>query len=299
MWNLQKASKNWTWLVILTLVLLCTGVGSRFLHRMGGEAVWPLENGIRWFVRGVSARIPALIDAQGAVRRMRRLEDEVEQLRLDARILEEVALENRELRQALGLPPGILRKPLRCEVISWGGSLGWWQSVKVSRGSRDGVREGDAVVSAEGLVGRVRTVYSDASDVMLLTDPNSRIACRIDLPEGGQIMRGVLHGAGRRLPAGLPEGAADGDGLPGFLFVAEPMRLEYLDREKLAGAALPARTRVVTSGLSGTIPGGITVGWLVSTSLGADGLYGAGRVLPAADPSEAKALFVLVGREAD
>lgn len=296
---MQKTSKIWTWLAILTLALLCAGAGARLLHRAGVEAVWPVENGIRWFVRGVSARIPALIDAQGTVRRMRRLEDEVEQLRLDARMLEEVAQENRELRQALGLPPGVLRRPLRCEVVSRGGALGWWQTIKISRGSRDGVLEGDAVVSADGLVGRVRKVYSDISDVMLVTDPNSRIACRIDLPEGGPPLRGVLHGNGRHLPAGVSGEAAGDSELPGFLFVAEPMSLEYLDRARLADGSLPARTRVVTSGLSGTIPGGITAGWLVSAALDDDGLYGVGRVLPAADPSEAKALFVLVGRRDD
>lgn len=286
---MRKASNNWTWLFAATLILLCVGAGSGFLHRMGGEGAWPLENGARWLWRGAAARVVALWKAQEAVSRLHALEAEVERLRLDARILEEIAAENRELRSSIGLPPAVLRRPLRCEAVSWGGALGWWQSVKISRGARDGVREGDAVVTAEGLVGRVKRVYSDVADVALVTDPNSRIACALELPEGSPSVRGVLHGAGWEAAQETPSGGRD---IP-FLFVAQPLRLEYLDRDALDSGRLASRTRVVTSGQSDSIPGGIPVGWLVSASLDGDGLYGVGRVLPAVDFAAVRTMFVL------
>ncbi|MBR0056406.1 MAG: rod shape-determining protein MreC, partial [Kiritimatiellae bacterium] len=62
-----------------------------------------------------------------------------------------------------------------------------------------------------------------------------------------------------------------------------------------AGAGVPARTRVMTSGLSGTIPGGIPVGWLISAAVDPDGLYRAGEVLPAVDFANLSTLFVLTG----
>lgn len=286
---MRKASKIWTWLFTVTLVLVCTGAGARFLQRAGGEAVWPLENGIRLIWRRLSVRAVALFRAQAAVSRMHALEDEVEQLRLDARMLEEVSAENRELRATLGLPPGTLRRPVRCEVVSWGGPLGWWQSVKVSAGSADGVGVGDAVVTSDGLVGRIAKVYSGVSDVALVTDPNSRIACSLALPEGMPSVRGVVQGSGW-LPAGDASGA--GDGL-GFLFVAQPLRMEYLDRGAVGSDRLASRTRVVTSGLSGSVPGGINVGWLVSADLDDDGLFGVGKVLPAVDFASVRTMFVL------
>lgn len=271
----------------MTLVLLCMGAGARFLHRAAGEAVWPFENGIRWFWRGASARFTALVRAQEAVSRLRALEDEVEQLRLDARMLEDLAAENASLRADLGLPPTILRRPLKCEAVSWGGALGWWQSVRINRGARDGVREGDAVVCADGLVGRVRKVHSEASDVMLVTDANARIACALDLPPGTPAVRGILQGGGWGA-------ASPGMEALSFLFVARPMHLDYLDRKALDGDALAARTRVVTSGLSGSVPGGIPVGWLVSAKMDGDGLYGVGEVLPAVDFASLRVMAVLV-----
>jgi cell shape-determining protein MreC len=80
-----------------------------------------------------------------------------------------------------------------------------------------------------------------------------------------------------------------------FLFVAQPLRLDYLDRAALDAGQLAARTRVVTSGLSGEIPGGIPVGWLVTAHLDADGLYGVGEVLPAVDFAALRTMAVLVG----
>lgn len=296
---MRKASKIWTWLFAATLALVCTGAGARFLQRAGGEAVWPLENGLRYLWRGLSVRAVALFRAQEAVSRLRALEDEVEQLRLDARLLEEIAVENRELRASMGLPPGTLRRPVRCEAISWGGPLGWWQSVKVSAGAADGVRAGDAVVTSEGLVGRVSKVYSGASDVALVTDPNSRIACTLDLPEGMPLTRGVATGAGWRRAAGAQDGLADDDPeLPGFLFVAQPLRMDYLARGAVESGNLASRTRVVTSGLSASVPGGITVGWLVSAELDGDGLYGVGRILPAVDFGSSGTMFVLTAPDA-
>ena len=298
----------------MTLVLLCTGAGTKLLHRTGGEAVWPLENGLRWFWRGACTRARALWRAQEAVSRIRQLEDEVEQLRLDARILEDLATENNELRSSLGLPTTTLRRPLRCEALSWGGALGWWRSLKINRGVADGVRVGDAVVCADGLVGRVRAVYSRAADVQLITDQNSRISCTLALPAGAPAVRGVLKGAGwaaasRATAHGVAEaapsdiGAANSDigvalseieALP-FLFTAQPLRLEYIGRSAFDEGLLASRTRIVTSGLSGDIPGGIPVGWLISAHLESDGLYGVGEVLPAVDFAALRTMAVLIG----
>ncbi|MBR3087380.1 MAG: rod shape-determining protein MreC [Kiritimatiellae bacterium] len=286
----------------MTLVLLCTGAGARLLHSAGAEATWPFESAIRRVWRGACSRLLAVVRAQETLSRLHSLEDEVEQLRLDARMLEDLAAENRELRESFGLPPTVMRHPLVCEPVTWGGALGWWQSVRVNRGSADGVRVGDAVVCADGLVGRISKTHSRVSDVILVTDANSRIACTLALPPGSPTVRGILQGNGWRSPSPPffeSKGQAGDSGLLGFLFVADAMRLDYIDRKALDAGIIPARARVVTSGLGGQIPGGIPVGWLVSATLAGDGLYGEGRVLPAVDFAGLKTMAILVGGRAD
>lgn len=270
------------------LVVFITGIGGGVLRSASVEAVWPLENGLRWFWRGASLRVSALLRAQETVTRLQRLEDEVEQLRLDARMLEDLAAENRELRQAAGLPVSTLRRTLKCEVLSWGGTLGWWQSLTINRGYSDGVRVGDAVVCADGLVGKVKKVNARTADVLLITDENSRISCLLELPdgEGDVAVRGILRGSGWKAPD-------ERFATESFLFTVDLMRLEYLGRSAIDSGRLAARTRVVTSGLGETFPRGITVGWLVEAELDEDGLYGVGRVLPAVDFAAIRSLTVL------
>lgn len=271
---------------MITLVVLSIGALSRHFHLLAAEAVYPLENGLSWFSRGIARRVAPFFKAQKIISQMQELEDEVERLRLDASMLEGVAIENQQLRQQLGLPPGVMHRYEICKPLSWGGALGWWQSLRINKGKRAGIAVGDAVVCADGLVGRIRRVYADTSEVELLTDPNSRIACSLILPDNMPSVRGILQGAGWR---------SDSEDIPSFLYVADPLRLEYMKRDLPNGGALPPRAKVVTSGLSGTIPGGILVGWLVDSAIEPDGLYRTGKVIPAVDIANIKTIFVLVG----
>lgn len=270
---------------MITLVVLSIGALSYRFHLLAADAVYPFENGISWFYRGISRRVAPFVSAQKIISRMRTLEDEVERLRLDAVMLEQVAAENQALRQQLRLPPSIMRRSEICMPLSWGGSLGWWQSVRINKGRNAGVAVGDAVICADGLVGRIRRVQESTSDVELITDPNSRIACSLLLPDGMPSVRGILQGAGWQ---------SSGDDIPSFLYVADPLRLEYLKRDLPNGGAIPPRTKVVTSGLSGSIPGGILVGWLVESEIEPNGLYRTGKVIPAVDIANIKTMFVLV-----
>lgn len=289
---MNKTPKIWIVCLVATLLLLLAGGGARaWMHRVAGEGEVPFETAAGWVRRHVGARIGPAFRAQAAVERMQRLEDEVARLRIDAMLLEQVAEENRQLRLQANLPPRASCRVERCLAISRGGSLGWWRSIRVNKGSSSGIAPGDAVVAPDGLVGRVRAVTATTAEIIPITDPNCRIACALDLPPGRPSARGILTGAGWR----APEGGAD---LPEFLYVAAPMRLDYLDRDLEAPesggeAPLPARTRIVTSGLSGTIPGGIPVGWLVSTELEPNRLYRTGTVLPAVDFANLTTLFVL------
>jgi cell shape-determining protein MreC len=68
-----------------------------------------------------------------------------------------------------------------------------------------------------------------------------------------------------------------------------------MERDLPNGGVISPRTKVVTSSLSGTIPGGILVGWLIDSVVEPNGLYRTGKVLPAVDFANIKTLFVLTG----
>jgi rod shape-determining protein MreC len=280
---MTRWSRTWGICLGLTLLLLLLGGTRAWLHRSAREGVYPFENGAAWCRRQLWGRVTRLPRAWALSARNQALEDEVARLRLDGVLMEQVAAENRELRRQLGCPP---RPPWRvepCRVLSHGGATGWWRQLRINKGQSHGLAAGDAVLSPDGLVGRIVELTSTTAEVRLITDPNSRIACQLDpSPPGAGVVRGVLYGGGWR--AGRPD-------LPELLHVIEPLRLRYLERD----LEPPPRARVVTSGLGGGLPAGLPVGHLLASELDENGLYRLGDVLPAADMGSLSLLFVVTG----
>ena len=115
------------------------------------------------------------------------------------------------------------------EVIGreWGG---WVRSLTVNRGRSDDIPRLAAVISPDGLVGRVVDVRPGAAVVQVLTDPASTI--------GAHVLR-------TRTP-GIVEGDARGT-----------LRFKYMARD---GAGLQINDVLVSSGQSGVFPRGIPIG---------------------------------------
>ena len=206
-----------------------------------------------------------------------RLREENEALRADRLEAERLREENAALRRDLGLAsalPGLLC----AEVLSRGGSTGWRCVVRIGRGSRDGVAEGDAVVCPLGLVGRVIATSARTADVLLLSDGDSRVACRIETA-GGVPVRGILSGGGI---------AADDRELE-LAQVAAPFTVEFLDKD----ASIRPGDRVLTSGLGASFPAGIPVGTVVSAEPDATRLHQRVAVAPLVDFGALRRVFVL------
>ena len=55
----------------------------------------------------------------------------------------------------------------------------WYSTVTINRGTSDGVHVNDPVINGDGLVGIVSKTVSDASQVLLITDPQNGVAARM------------------------------------------------------------------------------------------------------------------------
>ncbi len=64
----------------------------------------------------------------------------------------------------------------------------------IDRGSADGIRRGMPVVTAQGLVGRVDAVISNAARVQLITDPASAVNARLENAGRDVVMVGSVAG---------------------------------------------------------------------------------------------------------
>ena len=279
----MKQSKIWVWLLVLSLgALLFWRSGVRDFAR---EAVYPWANACNWIERTVGVRAKAVFSRIQHASRNAMLERDVARLRIAAADVEALEAEVARLRSLLDFSPPASCRWLAASVLSRGGTSGVWQSVRLGKGSLHGVRKGDPVVVPDGLVGRVTDVSAHTSEVMLITDPNSRVACELDVPsEGIGVVRGILYGGGA---------SAAADCNLTLLYVVDPLRLRYLAREYDPAP----RTRVVTSGLGQTFPKGLTVGYLIESKLEPNKLSREAMVLPAVDMASLRDVFILSARE--
>jgi rod shape-determining protein MreC len=245
------------------------------------ELLYPFENASLWFERSVISRCRALLSYSRAVSELHKLRRENELLRMTTLKVDLHQLEINRLREALAFTQQVKSHAVAASVISRGGTTAAWQSLRVAKGSLHGVCKGDPVVVPEGVAGRVVEVSPHTSEVLLITDPNSRVACELELPtdETG-VVRGILYGGGAR-PGSDPHLS--------LLYVVEPLRLRYLNRDFEPSP----RTRVITSGLGRTFPRGLLVGYLLESRLEPNGLSREAVVLPAVDLAALEIVFIL------
>ena len=273
----MKQSKIWIWLLVLSVgALLFFGSGIRDWAR---EAVYPYANAGKWFDRTFGVRAKALFSRTRYAARNASLERDVARLQVAAADVETLEAEVARLRGLLDFSARQSGRWVAAPILSRGGTTATWQSIRLGKGSNQGVAKGAPVIVADGVVGRVSDVSAHTCEVMLITDPNSRVACELDVPgESVGMVRGILFGGGAR-PAADPSLT--------LLYVVDPLRLRYLARD----FEPPPRTRVVTSGL-GVYPKGLTVGYLLDSKLDANGLSREATVMPAVDMASLETVFV-------
>lgn len=130
----------------------------------------------------------------------------------------------------------------------------WWQRIVIRKGQNFGVTVGAPVVFTGGVVGRISEVHAFTSVVELITSPNVRLA---------GVVEGDTH------PISFQGGINPTFGPPRAV-------VEFVPLDIVAGPLAPRR--VVTSGLGGVFPPGLTLGTIVKLDLGTDGLFQSGEV---------------------
>lgn len=201
----------------------------------------------------------------GAWRESNELHRRITQLELDVQRLRSEGAENRRLREQLELPEwrGLPLRPV--EVLALGGDP-MPTSATLSAGANQGVRAGDALVTADGLVGRVSEVWPKLSRAALITDQGLAIACEVETTGVNGILRFSLAPTPRLLMTAVP--------------LADTVRVGE---------------RVVTSELSLRFPRGIPVGQVVRVRPDPSGLVQEVEVTPAAKLSRLRHAFVAPG----
>jgi rod shape-determining protein MreC len=146
----------------------------------------------------------------------------------------------------------------------------WWQRIVVRKGRMHGIPVGAPVIYTGGVVGKVVEVGLSTSVVELISSPTLRLSATL---EGDT--RTLSYQGGQNPTFGPAVG------------VAEFVPLDVVARHD-------APRRVVTSGLGGVFPPGLTVGDLIRVDPGPDGLFRIGEVRLDARLAELMEVTILV-----
>jgi len=239
-----------------TTAKLKLGIGSLFLPLFG-------VSGSSRELAGNSA--DALIPRGELLRQRETLLRENQQLRVLIQRMEALEQENARLRDLVGWQRAQRATTRLARVIGREPS-NWWRTVQIDVGSRHGVRENLPVLTPQGLVGRIASVSPTFSQVLLLGDPNCKVAARVD----NEARDSGIIGPGDPLERDLVE-------------------LSYLARS----ASLKPGETVRTSGDGGVFPRDIPIGTIVDSHPVEYGLYTVARVKLAANLSALDEVFVL------
>ena len=184
-----------------------------------------------------------------------RLAQEVDGLRASLASLNRLSRENQELRELLGFRQQLGRKTVACQVIARDDGYGWWQTIRLDKGRENGIREGQ-----------------------LISDRNFKASVRFE-QEGSF---GILHGGGVSLR---------GEHRLGVLCTPMPFQVDYVRKD----LTIKPGEAVVTSGLGGVFPSGLTVGQVARVVPDETGLYQIAEVTPTADLARLREVLVVVG----
>jgi rod shape-determining protein MreC len=273
---------------VIILILLNLPISISFRFKCNSrDSVAPFQRFARYVGNKSRDLFRPLSEARRAIEEKQRMLEENANLVFQLQNLKVLEKENEELRRQLSFKQQQRRTLVMCEVISRGGASGWWQTVRLGKGRRHGLGPDQAVITADGLVGRTGGVGQEngsalvvgdfSCDVLLLTDPNCKVACKF--PRTGAL--GILRGRGVSLK---------GDAQLEVLCAAQPCRLDYISRNY---DILPG-DEVRTSGLGGVFPEGLLVGHVGKVEMDQSGLYQRAEVVPGARLEEIKYAFVVV-----
>ncbi|MEK0448280.1 MAG: Cell shape-determining protein MreC precursor [Verrucomicrobiota bacterium] len=156
--------------------------------------------------------------------------------------LQGIEAENLRLKAAFGYKDQTPFSLVPARIIGRSES-NWWSSVKIDRGTADGVQKDMSALTPDGLVGKVIAASDHISTVLLISDENCGVAATLRNPDG-QLQHGIIR-------------------------VVRGDRLSTMQQPRMTMSFLPKHLKVApgwkvfTSGLGRVFPENVIVGEVV------------------------------------
>ena len=195
---------------IVAVVAFVILVTVTFIVLGQGHTTQRLQSGflgmISPFLRQGSSLDRKYTEMREGLKTLKRLEEDNKRLTVENKnlsatnqTLRDMEAENNKLRNALGYRERSVFKLMPARIIARDAST-WYQTVKIDRGSAEGVKPDMSVLTEEGLVGKTTSAVAEHSaTVILIADENCKVAASIE----GSTEKGIVRGE-RMSDHGIP-----------------------------------------------------------------------------------------------
>ncbi len=238
---------------------------TRLIRVWAVGTITPLERGLIWGQTHSGNLWHNYFYLRGVRAENRQLKEQIDQLRLEQVRLNQDAEQAHRLQALLSFKERYISKTVAAQVIGSSGS-DQSRSVYIDKGISDGIEQDMAVLTADGVVGKVLTVFPSTSLVLLINDQSSGVGAILEKSR----LQGVLRGT--------PNG--------------EVMLERVMSDEQVA----PGET-LLTSGGDQIFPKGLPLGRVAKVAGTDSGLFLNVKVKPAANLGRLEEVLVVLAKQ--
>src|SRR5580698_7940066 len=237
---------------------------TRLIRVWAVDVITPFERVLIWAQNGTGNLWHSYLYLRGVRAENRQLKDQIEHLRLEQVRLNEDAVQAHRLQALLAFKEQYISKTVAAQVIGSSGSDSS-RMVYIDRGENGGVKRDMAVITSDGIVGKVLQVFPSVSQVLLINDQSSGVGTILEKSRLQGFLKGTANG--------------------------EVVLEGVMSDEQVAPGE-----RVLTSGGDQIFPKGLPVGTVAKVGTGKDLFLNIG-VKPAVNLSKLEEVLVLVEKQ--
>ena len=237
---------------------------TRLIRVWAVGAVTPFERVLVWAQSGSGHLWHNYFYLRGVRAENRQLKEQIEQMRLEQVRLSEDAAQARRLQTLLAFKEQFISKTVAAQVIGSSGS-DLSRTVYIDKGENAGISRDMAVMTADGIVGKVLVAYPSVSQVLLISDQSSGVGAILEKTRLQGVLRGTANG-------------------------------EVVLERVMSDEQVPVGETVLTSGGDQIFPKGLPVGIVTKVGSGKE-LFLNIKIKPASDLSKLEEVLVLVEKQ--
>ena len=237
---------------------------TRLIRIWAVGAVTPFERGLVWVQSSTTSLWHNYFYLRGVRAENRQLKEQIEHMRLQQVRLAEDAAQARRLQTLLAFKEQFISRTVAAQVIGSSGS-DHSRIIYIDKGENAGIQRDMAVMTADGIVGKVLLVYPSVAQVLLINDESSGVGALLEKTRLQGVLRGTANG-------------------------------EVMLERVMSDEQVPVGETVLTSGGDQIFPKGLPIGTVTKVGSGKD-LFLNIKIKTAADLSQLEEVLVLVEKQ--